>query len=77
MAYSDRNYSQKWKTKFEDNRMRDERVLETLKKEGWRVAVIWECATREEKVFLEVIDHLNEWILSGVGFYFETNYKKK
>ncbi len=77
LAYSDRNYSQKWKKKFEDNRLRDERILKTLKEEGWRVAVVWECATREEKVFLDAIHHLNRWIISGTGFYFETSYKKK
>lgn len=77
MAYSDRNYSQKWKNKFEDNRLRDERVLKTLKEEGWRVAVVWECATREEKVFLDAIHRLNSWIISGAGVYFETSYKKK
>ena len=51
LAYSDRNYSDKWKKKFKANRHRDQRVELQLKEEGWRVAVIWKCATRD-KFFL-------------------------
>ncbi|GBE07020.1 very short patch repair protein [bacterium BMS3Bbin11] len=40
LAYSDRSYSDKWEKKFCDNQQRDQRVLEQLKKQGWRVAVI-------------------------------------
>lgn len=76
LAYSDRNYSDKWKKKFDDNRQRDQRVLEQLKEQGWRVAVIWECATRDSAVFIEVIKELHNWIQSQDSQYFETHYKK-
>ncbi len=76
LAYSDKNYSDKWKKKFEDNRQRDQRVLEQLTAEGWRVAVIWECATRKAKVFEDVIEKLNVWIKAGESQYFESGYKK-
>ena len=76
LAYSDRNYSEKWKKKFEDNKQRDQRVLDKLKLEGWRVAVLWECATRKVDVFEEVITQLHRWIKEADGQYFESNYRK-
>jgi DNA mismatch endonuclease, patch repair protein len=76
LAYSDRNYSDKWKKKFGDNRKRDERVLKQLLSEGWRVAVIWECATRDMAIFDLVVDQLDHWIRSSGGNYFESKFKK-
>jgi len=46
LAYSDRNYSDKWLKKFNDNKVRDQRVTEQLLEQGWRVVVIWECVTQ-------------------------------
>lgn len=76
LAYSDRDYSDKWKRKFDDNQKRDQRVLKELKEQGWRVAVIWECATREAEVFQDVIDSLDVWIQTGDSSYFESDYQK-
>ncbi len=76
LAYSDRNYSDKWKKKFKDNQRRDERVLEQLTAEGWRLALIWECATREAEVFKDVIEKLDAWIKAGGSQYFESDYQK-
>lgn len=76
LAYSDRDYSEKWKKKFEDNRKRDERVLEQLTKRGWRVAVIWECTTRDASKLRSLIVELNTWIMSQDSNYFESNYRK-
>ena len=75
LAYSDRDYSDKWKRKFDDNQKRDQRVLKELKEQGWRVAVIWECATRDSNVFIEVIKELHGWIQSQNSQYFQTHYK--
>ena len=75
LAYSDRDYSDKWNKKFDDNRQRDQRVLKELEEQGWRVAVIWECATRDSNVFVEVIKELHNWIQSQNSQYFETHYK--
>jgi DNA mismatch endonuclease (patch repair protein) len=36
-----------WKNKLEANRQRDRRALATLRRHGWRVAVVWECQTRK------------------------------
>ena len=76
LAYSDREYSAKWQTKFENNQLRDQRVLEQLDREGWRVAVIWECATRDTEVFNDLINQLNTWIQSQDSQHFESFYRK-
>ncbi|MFC1589428.1 very short patch repair endonuclease [Pseudomonadota bacterium] len=76
LAYSDREYSDKWKKKFDDNQKRDQRVLDKLTEEGWRVAIIWECATRDTEAFNDVINQLNTWIQSHQSQYFESQYKK-
>ena len=76
LAYSDRSYEDKWLKKFKANIQRDQRVLEQLTKQGWRVAVIWECATRDSSIFQTVISMLDNWIKAGEGQYFESEYKK-
>lgn len=38
-----------WKIKREGNVDRDKRNLRKLRKEGWKVLVIWECHTRNTK----------------------------
>lgn len=76
LAYSDRVYADKWKKKFDDNRARDQRVLEQLTEQGWRVAVIWECVTRDTNAFEQTISQLNTWINQGDSQYFESNYRK-
>jgi len=32
-----------WRTKLEENRRRDQRNRRKLRKDGWRVHIIWEC----------------------------------
>jgi len=76
LAYSDRKYSDKWKKKFSDNKKRDKRALEKLFEKGWRVAVIWECATRDAEVFEKTVDQLHGWIIEGDSQYFEYEHRK-
>ncbi len=76
LAYSDRDYSEKWKKKFQDNKLRDQRVLKQLSEAGWRVAVVWECATRNSIAFEKVIHQLNHWIKTDSSQYFESEYRK-
>lgn len=76
MAYSDRPRSAEWKRKFDDNKSRDNRVCEQLLDQGWRVAVIWECATRDLLVFEELIKQLDYWIRCGKTRFFESDYRK-
>ena len=35
-----------WKTKIEQNRLRDVRDVDALVKAGWRVITVWECAVK-------------------------------
>ena len=37
-----------WQTKFMANVERDRRIRQQLLQDGWRVAVVWECALRQE-----------------------------
>ena len=75
LAYSDRDYAEKWVKKFEINRQRDKRVLEKLTEQGWRVAVIWECATRNSVEFEKTIKKLDKFIQTSIDKYFETDYR--
>jgi len=74
LAYSDRHYSDKWRTKFVDNKLRDQRVQEQLLSEGWRVAVIWECVTRNNSEFRKEIKKLSKFILAVKPKCFETTF---
>jgi DNA mismatch endonuclease (patch repair protein) len=35
-----------WRSKIEKNRLRDRNVVTALRKSGWRVLTVWECALR-------------------------------
>ena len=37
-----------WQTKFEANVARDKRVMRALRKDGWRVFVVWACRITED-----------------------------
>jgi len=76
LAYSDRKYNKSWKKKFKDNVRRDQRQKEELIEQGWRVAVIWECATRKTNASDVVINELVKWIQSDCNIY-ESSYKEK
>ena len=76
LAYSDRDYEEKWLKKFATNKQRDKRVLNDLMEKGWRVAVIWECVTRNNVVFANEINNLHNWIQTQTSQYFESSYRK-
>jgi DNA mismatch endonuclease (patch repair protein) len=42
-----------WQTKREGNVARDKRNLHKLRKEGWKILVIWECRTRHIEKLIE------------------------
>jgi len=35
-----------WQTKFDANRKRDQYVLRVLRRQGWKVLIVWECELR-------------------------------
>lgn len=51
-----------WQAKFDANVERDARVTRCLVEKEWRVAVIWECQTREPD---ELRDRIAEAVVSG------------
>ena len=51
-----------WKAKLDGNTMRDRRDAEALLATGWRVLIVWECATRDRNVLPVLPDLLTEWI---------------
>jgi len=50
-----------WKTKRQGNVERDKRNLRKLRKEGWKVLVIWECQIRNTE---KLINKLEKFLLS-------------
>jgi DNA mismatch endonuclease (patch repair protein) len=56
-----------WKQKITGNQLVDARNFERLRKEGWRVGVIWECALKGKKKLdlTYVVDVCKKWLLSN------------
>jgi len=44
-----------WVSKIKINQERDVRSLNTLKAQGWRVGIIWECQTKKPELLLDAI----------------------
>lgn len=53
-----------WQSKFQQNTARDARAVAELGEGGWRVAVIWECALRGDRV-AKATNELCEWLLGS------------
>jgi len=51
-----------WKAKLLANVKRDRLAIETLNALGWRVLVVWECATRQTNADDGLQDALRLWI---------------
>ena len=56
-----------WKNKLLGNKRRDEKTIQALLKEGWRVAIVWECSLRGRgRIELEeIVDELAGWLKSS------------
>lgn len=59
-----------WEVKLAANVERDRRAIDALLSSGWRVLVVWECATRSAEILEKLPELLTTWIvgseLSGV-----------
>jgi DNA mismatch endonuclease, patch repair protein len=53
-----------WKNKISCNVARDEKALEGLASEGWRVLILWECATKGKarREISELTTRVASWI---------------
>ncbi len=76
LAYLPKSKIDFWNKKFSDNVDRDKRVLDELLNSGWRVAIVWECVTRNKPEFQHSIELLSDWIRSE-NVLFETEYYSK
>lgn len=51
-----------WQEKFDGNVARDKKNMRLLKKDGWKVIVVWECSTKKkaglEKTSRQLLRHL-------------------
>lgn len=56
-----------WKPKFDETIRRDKRNLDALRKLGWRVAIVWECAVKE-KGAEAIAGRIATWLQSGHTF---------
>lgn len=54
-----------WRDKLEGNVARDRWAVEALAADGWRVLVVWECATRGKGALGSLGEVLAEWIGGG------------
>lgn len=54
-----------WREKLERNVERDRRALASLRREGWRVMTVWECATRRPELLTKLGPMIRTWIKSG------------
>lgn len=55
-----------WVEKLSRNKVRDCRSVENLKSSGWRVAVVWECATRVDAE--ATLDAVHEFLTGSKEF---------
>jgi len=51
-----------WSDKIEANIERDQRYIRQLQKEGWRLAVVWECSLKNKESTKNTIENLSDWI---------------
>jgi len=51
-----------WRDKLEGNVERDRRAIENLRAAGWRVLIVWECATRDTGTLAGLPNVLSQWI---------------
>ncbi|MDE2688507.1 MAG: very short patch repair endonuclease [Chloroflexota bacterium] len=57
-----------WEEKFRTNRTRDERKCVDLRRRGWRVLVIWECALLGKNALEldDVVTQVKSWLRGAV-----------
>ena len=55
-----------WAEKFDQNRRRDDIQLSLLRKGGWRVAVVWECAIRTD--LAGATEALAAWVRQNMSY---------
>jgi len=56
-----------WRDKIEGNALRDLAATRSLRKNGWRVLVVWECSLRtgDSDKLLKKIDKIETWLTAS------------
>ncbi len=62
LCYTPKTRIEFWNKKFLENIARDNRVESELQLQGWRIALFWECATRNEAIFKMELARLVRWL---------------
>jgi len=59
-----------WKSKIEGNRRHDVEILTRLNTLGWRVLVVWECATKGTGKWPvdNLLDTIADWVIHGKAY---------
>lgn len=52
-----------WLPKVEENKQRDLRKIDQLRRMGWRVAVVWQCSLDSRKKTETTTQELENWII--------------
>ncbi len=52
------NRKEWWRKKLQSNKVRDAKALEGLRRDGWRVLVVWECSVRRPGIDRKEALHL-------------------
>jgi len=56
--------------------MRDQRKISDLTKQGWRIAVVWECGTKKNDDLKKIIKKLSKWVIEGKSERIELSGRK-
>jgi DNA mismatch endonuclease, patch repair protein len=58
-----------WREKIQGNRARDVAAVQRLRRDGWRVMIVWECAARGRKRLAPagLAKRLSDWLWSESG----------
>ena len=64
-AYTPKSNISFWMTKFADNVARDKVAIRQLRRDGWRVLVVWECRLRQPSRLQRDIERFFESARAG------------
>ena len=56
-----------WKNKLQTNRERDERNIQSLNEQDWRVMVVWQCALSGKQAYSSnlILSFVKDWLHSS------------
>ena len=55
-----------WRNKINGNVCNDQRVFKELRKYGWRVCTVWECAVKGAKKDINaVVNTISDWLINN------------